>query len=302
MQPCSIEQAFAVADAARPYVEMTPGTYASAGTVTAKNVTLVADQATLRVELTTAELRVIANGSLTIRHLKVLTGPDPFESIRCENSILEASDIDITGQGITASGCPTVKVAGSRFSGGKVASDSGGVIIDRSVFIGDGPSVVGSKFFAVITNCLIVAPSTSPGYALRLRNVVDGDASAESRIEYNTFIGGLIDCNNATSNGGRLRRFTGNIFANLTEPPPVTTTCVYNYNLIDPPFFAFGGGIGNVTGDPKFVDPVAGDYHLQSSSPAINAGDPAAVVDHDLDNTPRPRGGRVDIGAYEAVQ
>ena len=47
-----------------------------------------------------------------------------------------------------------------------------------------------------------------------------------------------------------------------------------------------------VTGDdPKFVDEVDYDYHLQNDSPAINAGDPASGSDFP--------GGRVDLGAFE---
>ncbi len=54
--------------------------------------------------------------------------------------------------------------------------------------------------------------------------------------------------------------------------------------------------------DPKFVNIGSGDLHLQSSSPAINAGSTAAVLlgyTADLDNTSVPQGGAPDMGAYE---
>ncbi len=50
--------------------------------------------------------------------------------------------------------------------------------------------------------------------------------------------------------------------------------------------------------DPQFVSPTTGDYHLRSTSPAINAGSNTGVVD-DKDGTPRPQGSAYDIGAYE---
>jgi hypothetical protein len=51
--------------------------------------------------------------------------------------------------------------------------------------------------------------------------------------------------------------------------------------------------------DPKFADPTAFDFHLRSDSPAIDAGLALSGVANDYDGRVRPRGGRVDIGAYE---
>jgi hypothetical protein len=59
-------------------------------------------------------------------------------------------------------------------------------------------------------------------------------------------------------------------------------------------------GTGNITGDPLLVNPGAGDFHLQSGSPGINAGNNAYVATtNDLAGNPRIFGGTVDIGAYE---
>jgi hypothetical protein len=53
--------------------------------------------------------------------------------------------------------------------------------------------------------------------------------------------------------------------------------------------------------DPSqlFVDAAGNDYHLKTSSPAIDQGTVLADVLYDLDGKPRPFGNGYDIGAYE---
>jgi len=61
-------------------------------------------------------------------------------------------------------------------------------------------------------------------------------------------------------------------------------------------------GTGNISTDPQFVNAAAGDLHLRSTSPAVNAGNSSAVpagVSTDLDGNPRIAGSAVDMGAYE---
>lgn len=73
-------------------------------------------------------------------------------------------------------------------------------------------------------------------------------------------------------------------------------------------------GLGNIDGNPMFVDPLNGDYRLDRCSPSVDAGDNEAVPEDlltDLDGNPRqvddpgvPDTGNgsspiVDMGAYE---
>ncbi|MCG9132351.1 right-handed parallel beta-helix repeat-containing protein [Candidatus Poribacteria bacterium] len=56
----------------------------------------------------------------------------------------------------------------------------------------------------------------------------------------------------------------------------------------------------NLEGDPQLVDPVTTrDFHLQSTSPAIDAGTNAFAPADDFDGVIRPVGTTVDIGPYE---
>lgn len=54
-----------------------------------------------------------------------------------------------------------------------------------------------------------------------------------------------------------------------------------------------------VEGDPRFANPSGADFHLQSGSPAIDAGSSADAPYDDFDGSPRPQGGGYDIGAFE---
>jgi len=64
-----------------------------------------------------------------------------------------------------------------------------------------------------------------------------------------------------------------------------------------------GSATGTITADPKFVNYQAngtGNYRLQSTSPAINKGVATSAPTTDIDNVARPKGGALDIGAYES--
>jgi hypothetical protein len=52
--------------------------------------------------------------------------------------------------------------------------------------------------------------------------------------------------------------------------------------------------------NPKFIEPASGNYHLQSTSPAIDAGfNLGSLVPNDFEDISRPQGAGYDIGAYE---
>ncbi len=62
---------------------------------------------------------------------------------------------------------------------------------------------------------------------------------------------------------------------------------------------------GNIFTSPQFLYPLpgasGGDYHLKSTSPALNVGQATYAYSNDMDGVARPQGSGPDIGAYEGV-
>ncbi len=108
-------------------------------------------------------------------------------------------------------------------------------------------------------------------------------------VRNNTITGfttGIGAATNATT-------FTNNIFDTTFGEEGSAVGAVFENNLFTDAAATPVGQNGNISGNPLFVNAAAGDYHLQSGSIAIDAGntDP-------FENEPLPNGGIVNIGAY----
>ncbi len=110
-------------------------------------------------------------------------------------------------------------------------------------------------------------------------------------------VGSILSNNVLTNNGNYgFRDDSGNVSGG-----------VYSNNLefgnSDGNYVASSGTVtNNVSADPKYVNGTGthnGDYHLQSGSPAIDAGTSSNGPSTDLDGHARPIGAGYDIGSYE---
>ncbi len=151
---------------------------------------------------------------------------------------------------------------------------------------------------AVFTHNTVHDNSSNLGGGLRAFSTADSQ-----HIDiYNNIAWG----NTATTSGGDIDIFNSDDDANNIG----NTVTIHNNNYSDLSEDCNSGSctstissMNNLDVDPLFVDASAGDLHLQSTSPLIDQGDPAApeLPTEDIDGDPRTLGSAPDMGADEVT-
>ena len=104
-------------------------------------------------------------------------------------------------------------------------------------------------------------------------------------------VGSVVNCTVAYNGGAQVG---GSVVYNCVVLGAVASPVV-NYTLASSAY----AGTGNQAGDPLFVDAAANDFHLQTNSPALNAGHAGYnTLPTDVDGNPRVLSS-IDMGAYE---
>lgn len=116
---------------------------------------------------------------------------------------------------------------------------------------------------------------------------------------------------NTSSGGGGISNSNAVIVNNIVWNNSATTNPQINQSS-EPSFSCIsawsGGGTGNITSNPLFVNESGSDYHLQASSPCIDAGTLSNAALYDMEGEIRPwditsafrgDGSDVDMGADE---
>jgi FKBP-type peptidyl-prolyl cis-trans isomerase 2 len=109
---------------------------------------------------------------------------------------------------------------------------------------------------------------------------------------YNSSVFGIDIADNATATGTIVRNNIS--YQNATDYSDRGTSTTCDHNLFGN--VNVSGNLYNV--NPLFVNPAAGDFHLQAGSPAIDAGLTISLVTDNLDGILRPQDGTYDIGCY----
>ena len=153
-------------------------------------------------------------------------------------------------------------------------------------------------------------------------NCMISDNSA-AEVGGGVYGGGLLNCTltgNTATTGGAVAGLDPGNFADGGIRCILTNCIVYDNSATNGPNYHIASlsyscttpmptnGIGNITNEPAFVNPAAGDFHLRYGSPCIDAGtNLSPILTNDLDGRPRPLDGNrdgiaaFDMGAYECT-
>ncbi len=128
---------------------------------------------------------------------------------------------------------------------------------------------------------------TQPGYPVADHDVVNNNIIAKSfstsshAITEGSVNGNTVGSNNTINNNILWKNANGDSVSMLANGGTITNTIIT---------------------DPKFINGLldgTGDYHVQTGSPAIDAGTSSNAPSTDFAGNTRPQGGGYDIGAYE---
>jgi hypothetical protein len=295
--PCTLSRATMVASTnVGKILRMLPGAYAENLSVNGSVVLkIVADGASLT---SPSKVSVTGGANVDVRGLQVagvgttVTCGDTSTAIA--KSMLHA--VDVTG-GLRINRC-TVTMRGGVLSDFS-ATDDAAIDADSVTATFAFASTSGSRLSLRFINSIFKNTGISLG------NNDQAAPGSTLTIAFSTFVyttsGNSYVCNTNTNNV-RTERFENNIFfasagaavSNVVLP----RTCMFANNIMFPQTTVIAN---NTIADPKLVDVAQGDYHLQTSSPAINTAIPSTGLgtNHDFDGTARPQGAALDIGAFE---
>jgi parallel beta-helix repeat protein len=232
-----------------------------------------------------------------VDHVSELYGNDSGTVV----TVPQKSDLDTVISGFTIQG-------GSASYGGGIICESASPTIENNIITNniatsDGGGILctnGSR--AVIANNLIISNKVNRSGG----GIVCDDC--EPLIANNTFVdnmagdGGAIYCTRGaapTIANNIVAYNTSGIFVDSSNPNLLANYFGQNY---DYDYLNVAPGSSDVTDDePRFIDQSGGNYHLDSHSVCIDAGDDSVVDGSwlDMDREARISDSHVDIGAYE---
>ncbi len=148
----------------------------------------------------------------------------------------------------------------------------------------------------VFNNCIIKGAR----WAFDLNEWYYSSAPVDNNKFYNCVIDNadnLFNCQRPNSGNELVNCIVTRVDTFLTGDDP--SNFIYSYCNFYNNGFDMPSGTGNIDQDPEFINIDDADYHLQSTSPCVDAGTSTDAPAEDYEGTSRPQGSGYDIGAYE---
>lgn len=304
-EPCTISRAqqVAISVAIPPIIRLLPGVYAAEiniGTPTNAPVRIVGSGATVSA---TTPVQVNDGANVLIRGVAATgtNGVVTCNSATTTKSTLTLENVDLysTGGLVGIGTCDVTITASDLFVGSSNGTSSaiaflfggnyGSVRADRIHVHGNSTSGINAFSGSItvgITNSVLENVSfqwTAPGSIFMSFNTILAPSG--------------LDCRTNSTSPMRTSIYENNIVV-ATASAVNGPECTLGHNVLFPYPSAPGT---NIVADPQFVDATAKNYHLQPTSPAIDAAvtTPTSPATSDFENTKRSQGAAPDIGAFE---
>lgn len=203
--------------------------------------------------------------------------------------------LDVSGAMLSVAKCNLQMRGGS--AGALSTTNDAAIEADRVRFTFPFSTISGERVQVSVKNSILAG-------SISLQTSDPSAPGSKLTVAFNTFVfppGNVLTCDVAGASFVRTELFENNIFYSATESTVVfPRRCVFTNNILFPQATPI---TNNSVVDPKLVDASGGDFHLQLSSPAINAAVASSGLgtDHDFDGVMRPQGAAHDIGAFERL-